>query len=98
LTLEAALALATAQNPTLSAARIELDSTEGGITQARVIPNPEIAVQMEDTAPPHAPPLARSTFRSNWAASAARGSALQTARATWPRHSLAPRRPTCGPA
>lgn len=49
LTLEAALALATAQNPTLSAARIELDSTEGGITQARVIPNPEVAVQMEDT-------------------------------------------------
>ncbi|WP_026035593.1 TolC family protein [Cupriavidus sp. BIS7] len=49
LTLEAALALATAQNPTLSAARIEVDSTEGGITQARVIPNPEVSVQMEDT-------------------------------------------------
>lgn len=49
LTLDAALALATAHNPTLSAARHELDATEGGITQARVIPNPEVAVQMEDT-------------------------------------------------
>ncbi len=49
LTLESALALATAQNPTLSAARIEVDASEGGITQARVIPNPEVSVQMEDT-------------------------------------------------
>jgi len=51
LTLETALALATAQNPTLSAARIEVDASEGGITQARVIPNPEVSVQMEDTRP-----------------------------------------------
>ncbi|GJG95427.1 TolC family protein [Cupriavidus pauculus] len=49
LTLDTALALAGAQNPTLSAARIEVDASEGGITQARVIPNPEISVQMEDT-------------------------------------------------
>ncbi|SFD24758.1 outer membrane protein, cobalt-zinc-cadmium efflux system [Cupriavidus sp. OV038] len=49
LTLETALALAIAQNPTLSASRHELDATEGGITQARVIPNPEVAVLMEDT-------------------------------------------------
>lgn len=49
LTLDAALALAASQNPTLSAARIEVDASEGGITQARVIPNPEVSVQMEDT-------------------------------------------------
>jgi outer membrane protein, heavy metal efflux system len=49
LTLDTALELATAQNPTLSAARIEVDASEGGITQARVIPNPEVSVQMEDT-------------------------------------------------
>lgn len=49
LTLDGALALAASQNPTLSAARIEVDASEGGITQARVIPNPEVSVQMEDT-------------------------------------------------
>lgn len=49
LTLATALDLAAAQNPTLSAARIEVDASEGGITQARVIPNPEVSVQMEDT-------------------------------------------------
>ncbi len=49
LTLETALALATTRNPTLSAARHELDAAEGGITQARVIPNPEVAVVMDDT-------------------------------------------------
>lgn len=49
LTLDAALALAMARNPTLSAARRELDSTEGGITQARTIPNPAVGYEMEDT-------------------------------------------------
>lgn len=49
LTLDTAMALAVAQNPTLSAARYEVDASEGGITQARVIPNPEVSVQMEDT-------------------------------------------------
>lgn len=49
ITLDAALALAAAQNPTLSAARMELDASEGGIAQARVIRNPEVSVQMEDT-------------------------------------------------
>ncbi|WP_432803763.1 TolC family protein [Cupriavidus pauculus] len=49
ITLDAALALAAAQNPTLSAAQMELDASEGGIAQARVIRNPEVSVQMEDT-------------------------------------------------
>jgi cobalt-zinc-cadmium efflux system outer membrane protein len=49
LTLDAALALATARSPALSAAHRELDATEGGITQARTIPNPVIGYEMEDT-------------------------------------------------
>ncbi len=49
LTLDAALALATARNPALSAAHRELDATEGGITQARTIPNPVVGYEMEDT-------------------------------------------------
>jgi len=49
ISLDAALALASAHNPTLSAARHALDAAEGGITQARVIPNPEVAVLVEDT-------------------------------------------------
>lgn len=47
--LDAALSLAAASNFTLSAAGKELDSTEGGIMQARTIPNPEISASMEDT-------------------------------------------------
>src|SRR5262245_12182523 len=49
LTLDAALALAMARNPTLSAARQALDATEGGITQARTFPNPAVGFEMEDT-------------------------------------------------
>ncbi|KWR87548.1 cobalt-zinc-cadmium resistance protein [Cupriavidus sp. IDO] len=49
MTLDAALALALSRNHTLSAARHELDATEGEIMQARTIPNPEVAYQMEDT-------------------------------------------------
>ncbi|MBF6990396.1 TolC family protein [Cupriavidus sp. IK-TO18] len=49
LTLDAALALAEAGSFALSAAGKELDATEGDLTQARVIPNPELAVSMEDT-------------------------------------------------
>lgn len=49
LTLDAALALAEAGSFTLSAAGKELDATEGDVTQARVLPNPELAVSMEDT-------------------------------------------------
>jgi len=49
LTLEAALSLAAASNFSLSAAARELDASEGGIMQARTIPNPELATQMEDT-------------------------------------------------
>ncbi|MDF3837550.1 TolC family protein, partial [Cupriavidus basilensis] len=48
LTLDAALALAAARNFTLSAAGHELDAAEGGIMQAGVLPNPEVAVQFED--------------------------------------------------
>ncbi|MGO4326600.1 TolC family protein [Cupriavidus sp. M-11] len=48
LTLEDALALAAERNFTLSAAGHELAATEGGIAQARVIPNPEVAVLFED--------------------------------------------------
>ncbi|WP_059414508.1 heavy metal efflux RND transporter CzcC [Cupriavidus basilensis] len=49
LTLEAALSLAAGSNFSLSAAAKELDSTEGGIMQARVIPNPELQTLVEDT-------------------------------------------------
>ncbi|PZX33747.1 Cation efflux system protein, heavy metal resistance [Cupriavidus phytorum] len=49
LTLDAALALAEAGSFTLSAAGKELDATEGDLVQSRVIPNPELAVSMEDT-------------------------------------------------
>ncbi|SOZ18752.1 Cation efflux system protein, heavy metal resistance [Cupriavidus taiwanensis] len=49
LTLEAALALAEAGSFTLSAAGKELDATEGDLIQSRVLPNPELAVSMEDT-------------------------------------------------
>ena len=49
LTLDAALALAEAGSFTLSAAGKELDATEGDVTLARVLPNPELAVSMEDT-------------------------------------------------
>ncbi|MGT2489558.1 TolC family protein [Cupriavidus basilensis] len=48
LTLEDALALAAGRNFTLSAAGHELDAAEGGIMQARTIPNPEVAVLFED--------------------------------------------------
>ncbi|KJK20674.1 cobalt-zinc-cadmium resistance protein [Burkholderiaceae bacterium 16] len=48
LTLEDALALAAGRNFTLSAAGHELDAAEGGIKQARTIPNPEVAVLFED--------------------------------------------------
>ncbi|EKZ98299.1 putative cobalt-zinc-cadmium outer membrane resistance protein [Cupriavidus sp. HMR-1] len=49
MTLEAALSLAAGSNFNLSAAAKELDSTEGGIMQARVIPNPELQTLVEDT-------------------------------------------------
>ena len=47
LTLDDALALASARSFTLSAAGHELDAAEGGIMQARVLPNPEVAVLHE---------------------------------------------------
>lgn len=49
LTLDAALALAEAGSFVLSAAGKELDATEGDLIQSRVLPNPELAVSMEDT-------------------------------------------------
>lgn len=48
LTLDDALALAAGRNFTLSAASHELDAADGGIMQARTIPNPEVAVLLED--------------------------------------------------
>jgi cobalt-zinc-cadmium efflux system outer membrane protein len=49
LTLDAALAMAADRSPALSAARNELEAAEGGVTQAGVLPNPEVAVLLEDT-------------------------------------------------
>lgn len=43
------MSLAAGSNFNLSAAAKELDSTEGGIMQARVIPNPELQTLVEDT-------------------------------------------------
>lgn len=49
LTLDSALALAVAYNDTLRAARHEVAASDGGVLQAGLLPNPEVAVQMEDT-------------------------------------------------
>lgn len=49
LTLERAMELAAAGNFTVSAAQKEVEANEGSVMQARVIPNPEIAVSVEDT-------------------------------------------------
>lgn len=48
LTLEMALARAAAGNFSLSAASREVEANEGAIQQAGVLPNPEIALSMED--------------------------------------------------
>lgn len=49
LSLPAAIALATAANPTLSAARHELAAQGGALQQARALPNPELQTLVEDT-------------------------------------------------
>jgi cobalt-zinc-cadmium efflux system outer membrane protein len=49
LTLEAALSLVAAQSHVLTAAELNVDARAGGITQAALVPNPEISVDMEDT-------------------------------------------------
>ncbi|MGI4848199.1 MAG: TolC family protein, partial [Janthinobacterium lividum] len=49
LSLQAALALAMRTNVELSAARYEVEAAGASVQQARVPPNPEIAVGMEDT-------------------------------------------------
>lgn len=49
LTLEDALRLALARNYSLSAAKNQAAASEGGVTQARIIPNPQLEVLVEDT-------------------------------------------------
>lgn len=49
LTLTAAVDLALAANPELSAAANELRASDGAVTQAGVLPNPEISTLVEDT-------------------------------------------------
>ncbi len=49
LTLAAALQLAEAGNPTLSAARHELAAQGGALQQAQALPNPELQTVVEDT-------------------------------------------------
>lgn len=49
LTLAAALDLAYGANPEISAARREVEATEGMIQQAGIIPNPELSTLIEDT-------------------------------------------------
>lgn len=48
LTLEAALAMALQANPVLSAAGRELAATQAALVQARALPNPAIAVEIQD--------------------------------------------------
>ncbi|OVZ61924.1 cobalt-zinc-cadmium resistance protein [Pigmentiphaga sp. NML030171] len=48
LTLESALAMAAAGNPALAAAAKEAEALQGGVVQARVLPNPDIAFAVED--------------------------------------------------
>ena len=49
LTLDAAIALALAGNPELSAAVNELRAVEGAVIQAGLLPNPDISTSVEDT-------------------------------------------------
>ncbi|MDR3086790.1 MAG: TolC family protein [Azoarcus sp.] len=49
LTLTAAIDLALASNPELSAAANELRAVEGAVIQAGILPNPEISIFVEDT-------------------------------------------------
>lgn len=49
LTLDAALALSANNNAALQAAAKEVDALDGSITQAGLIPNPELSVSTEDT-------------------------------------------------
>lgn len=48
ITLQAALALAMASNPDLSAAQYELQAVEATVLQANVLPNPSLEVAVED--------------------------------------------------
>ncbi len=49
LALDTALSLVANRNPLLAAARKEVDAVDGGILQARLFPNPELSLEMEDT-------------------------------------------------
>lgn len=49
LTLDAAIVLAMAANPELSAAANELRAVEGAVIQAGLLPNPEVSTSVEDT-------------------------------------------------
>ncbi|VCU69114.1 Cobalt-zinc-cadmium resistance protein CzcC precursor [Pigmentiphaga humi] len=49
LTLDAALARTAERSPLLAAARKEVEALQGGIVQAGVRPNPELAISVEDT-------------------------------------------------
>ncbi|RZS86574.1 TolC family protein [Pigmentiphaga kullae] len=49
LTLDVALALSASQNAALQAAAKEVDALDGSITQAGLLPNPELSLSMEDT-------------------------------------------------
>ena len=49
LSLAAAQALAVSNNPTLSAARHELQAQDGALQQAQTLPNPELQTLVEDT-------------------------------------------------
>lgn len=49
LSLDAAIALALRANPTLAAAAREVEAAQGGVLQAGLLPNPELAAQVEDT-------------------------------------------------
>lgn len=49
LTLSAAIDLALAANPELSAATNELRAVEGAVIQAGILPNPEVSTLVEDT-------------------------------------------------
>jgi len=49
LTLESALSLTASHNASLAAARKEVEALQGAITQAGLVPNPDVSIRMEDT-------------------------------------------------
>ncbi|GAA4321116.1 TolC family protein [Pigmentiphaga soli] len=49
LTLDMALALSAGHNASLAAAAKEVDALQGGVTQAGLLPNPDLSIRLEDT-------------------------------------------------